>query len=344
MAAQAVRDVIDAGAADALSDVLQAVRLTGSLFFLVEECSPYAAVAPSSEVLAPAILPGAQRIVSYHVVREGGCWYSLPPGSEGAWLGPGDVLVVPHGDAYELAHPRGERSSLPPAENLELFRRLAARQLAPVVGGGRDGPPLRLICGFLGCDVLPFNPALATLPRALVVRPAATAGGDQLARLVDLVVAEANRPRAGSDCMLLRLGELLFVEVIRRHLESLPAEEGGWLGGLRDRTVGRALALLHANPQENWTLDRLAREVASSRSSFAERFVHFVGQPPMQYLTRWRIQRAARRLSDGREKVSTVAHEVGYASEAAFSRAFKKAVGVSPARWRAGRSTARRDP
>lgn len=336
------------GGADTLSDVLQGVRLTGALFFVVEECSPYSAEAPASEHLAPAILPGAQHIVSYHVVREGRCWFSLPPGGDGAWLEAGDVLVVPHGDAYELANPRETRSGLTLEENVSFFRSMAARQLPPVVGGAGSaasagpasagsGHPFRLICGFLGCDILPFNPALATLPRALVVRPGPAGDGDGLGRLVELVVAEASRRGAGSDCVLLRLGELLFVEVIRRHLAALPPQETGWLAGLRDPVVGRALALLHARPAEDWTLARLAREAGASRSTLAERFACFVGLPPMQYLARWRIQRAARRLAEDREKISAVAHAVGYASEAAFSRAFKKATGVAPAEWRNGR-------
>lgn len=327
----------DAAASDVLSDVLQAVRLTGSLFFLVEGASPYAAAAPCSGDLAPAILPKAQRIVSYHVVREGGCWYSLPPGGESHRLEPGDVLVVPHGDAYELSNPRGTRSSLSLEANLALFRRMAERKAPPLVALAQGEPVVRLVCGFLGCDVLPFNPTLATLPRALVVRAASAPGDDRLGRLVDLVTAEALSCRPGRDGVLLRLGELLFVEVIRRHLESLPASETGWLAGLRDPTVGHALALLHARPQEPWTLTRLAHEVASSRSGLAQRFAHLIGQPPMQYLGRWRIQRAARLLADERDKVSAVAHRVGYSSEAAFSRAFKKAVGVSPADWRGGR-------
>lgn len=319
---------------DVLSDVLRAVRLTGSLFFLVEEAAPYAAAAPSGEDLAPVIVPGAQRVISYHVVREGRCWFSVPPGGSGSWLEAGDALVIPHGDAHELSSPREERSSLPLEERLAFFRRLATRELPPVVAGTGSGPPVRLVCGFLGCDVLPYNPVLASLPRALVVRRAAAAGDDRLRQLAALVVAEASAPSAGSDCVLLRLGELVFVEVLRRHLAALPAEETGWLAALRDPAIGRALAVLHARPHEPWTLERLAREAALSRSVFAERFAHFVGQPPIQYLTRWRIQRAARLLADGRETVAAVAHAVGYASEAAFSRAFKKAVGVSPAAWR----------
>jgi AraC-like DNA-binding protein len=324
---------------DPLSDVLQAVRLTGALFFLAEGSSPYAAEAPSGQVLAPAILPGAQQIVSYHLVREGGCWVTLPGGAAATWLGPGDVLVIPHGDPYLLSNPSQARSPLSPDENREVFRMLARGQLPALLVEGEGEPCVRLVCGFLGCDVLPFNPVLAALPRALVVRRSPTtaappAGEDRLAQLVELAVQEAHAPRPGSACMLLRLGELLFVEVVRRHLAGLPAEESGWLAGLRDPFVGRALRLLHTRSAEPWTLAGLAHESGLSRSSLAARFMQLVGVAPMQYLTRWRMQLAARLLTDGNGKVAAVAHAVGYESEAAFSRAFKKLVGSSPAVWR----------
>ena len=162
------------------------------------------------------------------------------------------------------------------------------------------------MCGFLGCDVHPFNPLLAALPRLLHVRHA-FAAGDPLARLIEFALAESQERRAGGECVRLRLSELMFVEVVRRYLAGLPAEQTGWLAGLRDRIVGRALACLHERPGEDWTLEKLAKDVGLSRSALAERFTHFVGDPPMQYLTRWRMQVAARLLADGEAKVSTVA-------------------------------------
>jgi AraC-like DNA-binding protein len=167
----------------------------------------------------------------------------------------------------------------------------------------------------------------------LHVRPQPT-GRDGLDSLIELAVRESREKRAGSRSVLLRLGELMFVEVVRRYLTTLTTEEGGWLSGLRDPLVGRALARLHAQPSTPWTLEMLAREIATSRSVLAERFTHFVGEPPMHYLTRWRIQLAAGMLADGATKVATVARDVGYDSEAAFSRAFKKLTGVAPAAWR----------
>jgi AraC-like DNA-binding protein len=203
------------------------------------------------------------------------------------------------------------------------------------------------VCGFLGCDLEPFNPLLATLPRLLHVRRGPRSTGDPLDQLIDFTVAESRERRAGGECVRLRLSELMFVEVVRRHLATLPAEETGWLAGLRDPMVGRALALLHSRPAQPWTLESLARDVGLSRSVLAERFAHLVGHPPMGYLTRWRMQVAARLLADGLAKVSAVAREIGYDSEAAFSRAFKRAAGMPPGVWRrrhAARPAAARQP
>jgi AraC-like DNA-binding protein len=153
------------------------------------------------------------------------------------------------------------------------------------------------------------------------------------------VVEESRARRAGAESVLTRLAELMFVEVIRRHIETLPPDRQGWLAGLRDEIVGRALGLLHGAPDRAWTIDELARQVALSRSAFAERFTALVGQPPMLYLAHWRMQLAAGRLARGGAKVASIAEEVGYDSEAAFSRAFKRLVGVSPATWRRARET-----
>jgi AraC-like DNA-binding protein len=321
--------------ADALSDVLEAVRLTGALFFIVEASPPWIAESPDSSVLAPVILPRVQHVVSYHVVTEGTCWCHMA-GAAPVRLDAGDVVVIPHGDAYWLSSdPDMSASGFSLEQILAWFRMMASGELPFVVEEVGAGPErLRVICGFLGCDGLPFNPVLATLPRLLPVRGALAAGGDRLAALVEFAVGESREKRAGSRSVLLRLGELMFVEVVRRHLVTLPEAQRGWLAGLRDPLVGRALARLHKQPARSWTLDELAREVATSRSVLVERFAHFVGEPPMHYLARWRMHLAATLLSDNAAKVSAVAREVGYDSEAAFSRAFKKLTGVAPAGWR----------
>ena len=320
---------------DVLSDVLQTVRLTGAVFFPMETSSPWVDDVPAATEFASIVLPGAQHVVSYHIVRQGRCWAALR-GRPPARLEAGDVLVVPHGDPYRMSSSAELRSSAPRAAVLRFFRDMAANS-APleVIEGGGGPDRAHIVCGFLGCDLRPFNPVLESLPRVMHLRRlASSAEGGRLAQLVDLALNESRRPQAGSRCVLLHLSELLFVEVVRRYLDLLPSRQTGWLAGLRDPIAGHALTLLHHRPADAWSLDRLARQIGVSRSLLVDRFSDLVGQPPMRYLTRWRMQLACRMLRDDAAKVSSVALDVGYQSEAAFSRAFKTLVGTSPAVWR----------
>ena len=316
---------------DTLSDVLEAVHLTGALFFLVDAHAPWVAEAPASTDLAPVILPRAQHVVSYHLVSHGRCWCESP-GHEPMRLDTGDVLVVPHGQPYQIASTPGLKTgwSLDDARN--WFRAMATGELPIVVREGGDEPErLELVCGFLGCDALPFNPVLTSLPRLMKVTTS-PGSADRLTALLGFAIAESNAQCPGSRSVLLRIAELVFVEVLRTYL-STPQHGRSWLGGLRDPIVGRALACLHAEPARAWTLADLAHASGASRSVLAERFAYFACETPMSYLTRWRIQLAARRLADG-DSVAVAASHVGYASEAAFCRAFKRVAGVTPARWR----------
>ncbi len=232
----------------------------------------------------------------------------------------------------------GVRSGLSHEDSLDFFRAMAAGQLPFVVAEGGGGPAgARYVCGFLGCEARPFNPLLGALPPLIRTRRGIGASGGLLDRLIELTLAEVSARRPGAECVRLRLSELMFVEVVRCYIETLTPEHTGWLAGLRDPAVGRAVALLHGNPARGWTIGELARETGVSRSVLAARFMRLIGCPPMQYLTRWRVQLAARLLADGPGKVATVAREVGYESEAAFSRGFKRLTGVSPAGWRDGR-------
>jgi AraC-like DNA-binding protein len=199
-------------------------------------------------------------------------------------------------------------------------------------GGGID--EATLVCGFVGCDTRPFNPLLASLPRMLRIPGAARETGSWVSGFLRMAVDESNRKRPGGVAVLERMSEMLFVEALRRYADGLPLDHAGWLSGMRDAAVGRVLSLIHERPAEPWTLERLSEESAMSRSTLHERFVHFIGEPPMQYLANWRMQLAARWLRDTDAKVIDVASEVGYQNEAAFSRAFRRAVGESPAAWR----------
>ena len=321
---------------DLLSDVLRTVRLSGALFFLWDASWPFRMPVPNGRTFAPIVLPGAQQVVSYHIVTHGTCWGSVG-GEAPQDLRAGDILLIPHGDAYTMSNAAEacNDTGFAPEPALDFYRRMAAGELPFVIAEGGGGPKItRVVCGFLGCDMRPFNPMLAALPRLVRVRAPADVANDRLQSLIEYAVAEARQPGPGTRSVLVRLSELLFVEVVRRYLAEVPPAKSGWLTGLRDPIVGRALMLLHRKPAEPWTLETLAAAVGISRSRLAECFTQSVGQPPIQYLAHWRIQLAARMLADGGSKVAAVGHNVGYTSEAAFSRAFKRFVGVSPAQWR----------
>lgn len=316
---------------DTLSDVLRAVRLSGAVFFAVDASSPWVADTPPSQAVAPFVMPGAEHVIEYHVITSGTCWAGLA-NEPAIQLQAGDVIVFPQGDAHILSSAPGMRGT----PDLEAFRALEQARLPLSLSINGGGPErTQMICGFLACDARPFNPLLSTLPRVLHLRAAADTS-TVLRRLVELAVTESATARAGSDCALSRLSELLFVEVVRRYVEELPAEQVGWFAALRDEHVGRALQRLHERPTHAWSLEELAKQAGLSRSTLAERFMHFVGVPPIQYLAQWRIQLAASLLRSSKAGLAEIADRVGYGSEAALSRAFKRQVGVAPAAYRRG--------
>ena len=318
---------------DALSDVLRAVRLTGAVFFDVQASEPWVAETPQGQSIVGAIFPGADHLISYHVITGGACYGGLI-GQPAHHLSAGDVIVFPHGDAHAMSSAPGMREAPDPAK----FRRPGEGQLPFSLSvGNAHAEPAHLVCGFLACDARPFNPLLSALPPVIKV---SDREGGAIAAFVQLALAESKAPRPGGESVLGRLSELMFVDVVRRYLESLPADRADWLAALREPFVGRALAALHRSPARDWTLEALAHEVGLSRSAMAERFTQFVGHPPMQYLTSWRMQLAANYLMSGTDSVAEVADRVGYESEAAFSRAFKKVVGTPPSHWRKRRGAA----
>jgi len=315
--------------ADVLSDVLSAVRLTGALYFDFDLSSPWVAETPAAREIASTVMPGAQRVIEYHLVARGECW-GHAVGQPPMRLREGDLFVLPQGDAHVLSSAPGMRGT----PDLSKFaRRSTPLPLVYEMGGG--GPErARLVCGFLGLDERPFNPLLSALPAVIhLTGEESKAPSGWLVMLHNIAVSESGRARPGTENVLARLSELMFVEAVRRYLATLPSAETGWLAGLRDPVVGRALAELHGQPRERWTVEGLARVVGVSRSVLAERFTALLGQPPMQYLALWRMQLASRVLAEG-ATVAEVATTVGYESEAAFSRAFKKLVGQAPAAWR----------
>jgi len=313
---------------DTLSDVLRAIRLTGAVFFAVDAAAPWVAETPSASSVGALVMPGVEHIISYHVIASGTCWGGLLD-EPAIKLEAGDIIVFPQGDPHVISSAPGMRS--PP--DLDAFRAVIDSP-APISLKIRGTAPKheQVVCGYLGCDARPFNPLLATLPRIMHLRPQGET--DPLHGLVELAVAESAKPRAGGVCVISKLSELLFIEVVRRYVAQLPPEGVGWFAGLRDENIGRALQKLHERPAHDWSLEGLAKECGLSRSVLAERFAQLVGVPPIQYLAQWRIQLAASLLRDGKASLAEIAERVGYGSEAALSRAFKRQVGVAPALYR----------
>jgi AraC-like DNA-binding protein len=271
--------------------------------------------------------------MEYHVITSGSCWATII-GHDIApiQLAAGDVIAFPQGDAHVLSSAPGMRGiAVEPA--FEFEDGLPVPVFMDLDGGGAERT--HVVCGFLGCDPRPFNPLIEALPPILHLR--ASPQNAWLEAFTRFALMEAREKRLGGSQILSRLGEVMFADLVRRYVESLPDGSRGWLGGLRDRHVGRALKLLHAEPARGWTLEELAKQSGLSRSSFAERFTDFVGTPPMQYLQRWRLQMAASKLLAGATSIAVVAAQTGYESEAAFSRAFKRVLGEPPAEWRDNR-------
>ena len=326
---------------DTLSDLLRAVRFHGAVFYYIEGAEPWVAEAPPAREIIPAIMPGAEHMIEFHGIVEGSCWAAIT-GESPIRMEAGDVVLFPQGDAHVMSSAPGLRapsvdtalffSPRPPQLPYSLSMKEAEITTARLDGGGRSRTTV--VCGFLGLDAKPFNPLLSALPRVIRIAGSSLGPESWVMTFLRAVVTESNSKRPGGEAVLERMAEMLFVEVLRRHIDTLPPEQTGWLAGMRDPAVGRALSLIHEKPGEPWTLERLGEEAGLSRSSLHERFVHFIGQPPMQYLAQWRMQVASGLLRDTDAKLVQIALDVGYESEAAFSRAFKRVAGVSPGAWR----------
>ncbi|WP_162525040.1 AraC family transcriptional regulator [Marinobacter sp. BW6] len=321
-------EVVDA----LISNVLENIRLQGAVFFAWQPSWPFATGVPSECHFRDLILPSSDQVISYHIVVEGPCWATVE-GEKPVRLEGGDILLVPHGDAYAISdQPRGPSDQdIEPAQ--QFFAMMAAGELPLVIQDGGGGPgQSQLVCGFLGCDRHPWNPLLEGLPRFIVLSRSALHG--PINDLIDIVLRECGHPGAGSRSMMRRLGELLFIEVIRQFLQHQGLANNPWMRGLADPLVGKSLSLLHGRIAETWTLEKLASEVNCSRSVLAERFSRVIGVPPMKYLSQWRLQVAARLLRGRQDKILSIALSVGYESETSFSRAFKRSLGTSPSAFR----------
>jgi AraC-like DNA-binding protein len=316
---------------DALSDVLKSVRLEGAVYRDAEFSAPWCIEAKYGLETVSGQLAGAEHVMFFHYLVDGRCKVRLARGGEAFEAESGDFVLF----AQDDKHIMGTDLRLPPVATDALVEAEARARggLVPIkLGGG--GEITRFVCGYVACSRSVCRPLFEALPRALRIPIGGGPASAALRELLRLGVSESSSAGPGSGSLLAKLSELMLVEALRRYVETLPPEGKGWLAGVRDGQIGRALSLLHHDPSRDWTVDELAREVALSRSALAERFTALVGEPPMQYLMRWRLALAAHMLRSGREAIIRIAERSGYESEAAFSRAFKREFGLPPAGWR----------
>jgi AraC-like DNA-binding protein len=312
---------------DAFSEILRVVRLVGAIFINARFTAPWCYQSPSADTAAPVLEPGAERVVIFHLITEGECYVELsdqPP----MRLIAGDAVIFPQGDAHRMTSQPG----LTPAPGKRLDAVLVRRPRQIAYGGG--GPATRLVCGYLACDERLARMLLAGLPPVVRVNVRGSNAGIWLEASVRYALAEARSPRPGGAGVLAKLAEVLFIEVLRLYMNEQREGRTGWLAGVGDRIVGAALNTLHHSPAKAWTVEELARAAGTSRSVLAERFQQLVGSSPMQYLTQWRMLLAANLLCRTKVPLARIAEDVGYQTDTAFSRAFRREFGTPPAAWR----------
>ena len=313
---------------DPLSEVLRAVRLTGSVFLSGHFTAPWCIGVQMTADECARVLPiRPAQIIGFHVVVEGRMLVAVdsePPLEVGA----GEIVIFPQNDSHVLADRRGAR----PIVARELMQQSPDGGLYQIVHGG-GGVVTRIVCGFLASEDA-HNPLFSTLPKALKVDIRGAASREWIEASVRFAANELAEGRLASSSVITRLSESLLTEAVRQYASTLAEKEVGWLKGFKDPHIGRALTLIHRQLGAPWSAETLAREVALSRSAFVERFTSLVGVPPIKYLTFWRLQSAKLNLRETGKTIAQLAYSVGYESEEGFSRAFKREFGASPARWR----------
>ena len=314
-----------------LQSALEQLRLEGAIFFRSELTEGFA-FESTPLALADALHPGAERLILFHIVARGSCWVSVADG-ERHWASQGDVIVLPYGDRHTIG---GEA----PAESVSILTLLEPPpwEGIPSIHHGGGGAPTELVCGYLHSEDPLFDPAMRALPAAFVVGLPDGAAARWVQASIAFSLEEAVPSNANPSRMSTRLPELVLIEVLRVHLASAPAADHGWIAALRDPVLAPALSLLHGSPDRRWTVAELASGAAVSRSLLDERFRQVLGRSPIRYLTEWRMHLAEELLATTDVGVAAVARRVGYDSEEAFSRAFKRARGLSPSHWRTARS------
>ena len=321
---------------DAFSEILSGVKLTGALYFNAEFSAPWGFSAPESKKMSEAVAPGAEHFVNYHLLIEASARVELTDG-QSAELTAGDIVIFAHGDAHHMS---SGADATRPFPNYGINEKIQARELSPLRAGG-GGNISRFVCGYMSCDPYLSRPILSGLPPLCKVNIRVDRSGHWLESSILHLVEEAASGKVGSEAMLAKLSEALFIDTLRRYVDSLPEQQTGWLAGTRDPIVGKSLALLHSRVAHRWTIADLADEVGISRSALVERFTKYLSEPPMTYLTRWRLQLAARSLEKTSRGLAEVAADVGYESEAAFNRAFRREFGLPPGQYRSDRKAAK---
>jgi AraC-like DNA-binding protein len=323
-----VRTGLLGGGVDVLSEVLKVVKLQGAMFYNGEFSSPWSFCSPASRTVAPYLAPGAGHVIIYHLLTEGHASARLLDGDHIA-LEAGELVIFPHGDPHIIENgPRTKTVDLAG----ELARIVAQGLKLSRFGGG--GEVTKFIRGFMACDPQLSQVFLSGLPPVFKVSIRNVPSGRWLENSIRFSVDEADASRAGGEAVLAKLSEVLFVETLRAYIAQLPPDQTGWLAGARDVEVGKTLALMHRNPAHPWAIASLGKEAGVSRSVLAERFRRYLHESPMACLTRWRLQLGAQMLTSTSHSVAQIAPEVGYESEAAFNRAFKRKFTVPPARFR----------
>jgi AraC-like DNA-binding protein len=312
---------------DALSNVLRAARLNGAVFLNASFNAPWCIVSKITGSLCAPYLGPREHIIPFHFVVEGELGIAAE-GGERMTLKAGDIVLLPRNDEHLM----GSDLGLKPVRGDDLIESKSGA--LSVIRHGGDGAPTRMICGYLGYDGAYGNPIAAALPPLMKLTVEDTGAGEWIRSSFRYAAAEVANGRPGSETVLAKLSELLFVEAVRRYVEDLPENQSGWLAGLRDPAVARALALMHGDMARPWNVEELGRAAGLSRSALAERFSRIIGMSPMQYLANWRMQMAAQRLKHTSASLAEIAADIGYESDAAFSRAFKKSFGDAPGTWR----------
>jgi AraC-like DNA-binding protein len=312
---------------DALSDVLRVVGLTGGVFMDARFTAPWCVTGTiGRDRCTPYMAPPAH-VIGFHYLLDGECFTAVE-GQEPCALKAGDMVIYPRNEDHRI----GSDVRMPLTETSDLVQSPEGVGVSRIDHGG-GGAECRLVCGFLGGDAQ-LEPLIATLPSVMKLTVRDTPGGEWISQSFRFGARQLSNTDPGAATIMSKMSELLFVEALRRYLATMPDERTGFLAGLRDPTIGKALALLHTQVARAWTAEDLAGAVNLSRSTFAERFTALIGQPPMKYLTSWRMQVAAHKLREGRLSIGQIAFDIGYDSEPAFTRAFKREMGTPPATWR----------